>query len=95
MSKSLPGGAYGVDKEQIQAVLGELKKKMEEENVVAEEDDNDDDDEVIDEEYETDEEEDSWEKSRRCQCMLPNARPYMKTAYPIVDYVPFFLFWVC
>jgi len=52
------GGAYGVDKKQIQAVLDELKKKMEEENVVAEEDDdNDDDDEVIDEEYETDEEE--------------------------------------
>jgi len=54
------GGTYGVDKEQIQAVLDELKKKMEEENVIAEEDDeDDDDDEVIDEEYETEEEEES------------------------------------
>jgi len=52
------GGMYGVDKEQIQAVLDELKKKMEEENVIAEEEEDDDDDDVIDEEYETEEEED-------------------------------------
>jgi len=54
----LQSGQYGVDKEQIQAVLDELKKKMEEENVVAEEEEEDDDDEIIDEEYETEEEED-------------------------------------
>jgi len=57
------GGAYGVDKQQIQAVLGELKIKMAEENVIAEEEEEDDDDvdedEIPDEEYETDEEEES------------------------------------
>jgi len=58
------GGAYGVDKQQIQAVLGELKIKMAEENVIAEEeeeeeDDDVDEDEIPDEEYETDEEEES------------------------------------
>merc|ERR1712126_228260 len=52
----LQPGSYGVDKEQIQAVLDELKRKMEEENVIAEEDE--DDDEIIDEEYETEEEDD-------------------------------------
>lgn len=52
------GGMYGVDKEQIQAVLDELKKKMEEENVIAEEEEEDVDDDVIDEEYETEEEDD-------------------------------------
>jgi len=50
------GGAYGVDREQIEAVLGELKRKMEEENFIAEEDEDDDDEDGIpDEEYETDE----------------------------------------
>merc|ERR1712212_1295351 len=50
------GGAYGVDKQQIQAVLGELKIKMAEENVIAEEEEEEDDD--VDEDYETEEEED-------------------------------------
>lgn len=51
------GGAYGVDKEQIEAVLDELKRKMEEENVIAEEEEVDGDEDVLDEDYETEEEE--------------------------------------
>jgi len=50
------GSTYGVDKEQIESVLSELKAKMAEENVIEEEDD--DEEEGLDEDYETEEEED-------------------------------------
>merc|ERR1711931_48594 len=52
------GATYGVDKQQIEAVLDELKKKMVEENVVEEEEEEESDEETaLDEDYETDEEE--------------------------------------
>jgi len=52
------GATYGVDKQQIEAVLDELKKKMVEENVVEEEEEEEGDEEtVLDEDYETDDEE--------------------------------------
>merc|ERR1711931_387218 len=52
------GATYGVDKQQIEAVLDELKKKMVEENVVEEEEEEESDAETaLDEDYETDEEE--------------------------------------
>lgn len=49
------GSTYGVDKEQIEAVLSELKTKMADENVIEEEEE---DEEGLDEDYETEEEED-------------------------------------
>merc|ERR1712142_1455916 len=49
------GSTYGVDKEQIESVLSELKAKMAEENVIEEDDD---EEEGLDEDYETEEEED-------------------------------------
>lgn len=54
------GSTYGVDKEQIEAVLSELKTKMAEENVIEEEEEGDEDGEGedLDENYETEEEED-------------------------------------
>ena len=55
------GATYGVDKQQIEAVLDELKKKMVEENVVEEEEEEEGDEEtVLDEDYETDDEEEWW-----------------------------------
>jgi len=50
------GSTYGVDKEQIEAVLGELKTKMAEENVIEEEEEGEEED--LDEDYETEEEDD-------------------------------------
>jgi len=47
---------YGVDKQQIEAVLNELTTKMKEENIEEEEEEEEDED-IVDENYETDDEE--------------------------------------